>query len=177
MPDFIVTEVPSDRELLARILEPELAGGWVKILSAGGKSSAESLARSILAVRQSPVILAVDADATDPEVVAEQQEYLEGALRMVSPNVEFQVRLFVPEIESYLLRDEAIAKRLLGRELSESERIKSDFRPREVLAGSGTANRMAMFSTLSADDLAGLRRVSPFSDMIEFINWSAPVRS
>jgi hypothetical protein len=133
MTSHIVTEGPRDVALLRELLAPEREKYRVDFFSAGAKSAADSLARSILLVRHEPVILVVDADSTDPSLVKEQQDYFTASLREVAPPDMWRVCLAIPEVEICFFDDIDFLQQLLGVQLTEEERARSKFQPKQVL--------------------------------------------
>jgi hypothetical protein len=132
-PCTVITEGPADAALLEAVLalDPNVAD--VRVVAAGGWSSADSLARSMLIHGREDVALVVDADSTDPVVVNERQRFLEGSLREVVPTAEWRVFVIAPEVEALLFEDPAVAETVAGRPLSEAELVRGRFQPREVL--------------------------------------------
>jgi hypothetical protein len=111
---YVITEGDSDAEILKAVL-PEKVVKNVQFVVGSGRYSAQSLARSILAVEQMPVALVVDADTNETAAVQEQHEFLQASLNQASPDVPFEVFLAVPEIEVLLVQDLAFLKRLTKR--------------------------------------------------------------
>jgi hypothetical protein len=115
MRPFIIVEGPADKLLVERILNastgrPSLA----EVFSAGGQSSAESLARTILVVKRLPVALVIDADTSNPGAVKEKRAFHETSLRSVAGKIPWHVTLMVPELEVVFFKDPQLAQSLLG---------------------------------------------------------------
>ncbi len=111
---YIVTEGQFDAELLTRLLAEEVREG-VSIKAAGGKSGAQSLARSLVAARRRPVALVLDADTTDEASVHRQRLVARELLAMASPGIPTEVFMAVPSMEVLFFKDDALLRALLGR--------------------------------------------------------------
>ena len=101
---YIVTEGQFDVALLSRLLAHEVRSG-VRVVSASGKSGAQSLARSLVAARRLPVALVLDADTTDKALVREQRLVARELLTMASPGIPTEVFMAVPSIEILFFTD------------------------------------------------------------------------
>lgn len=99
MKAYVVTEGASDAAMVSRALT---GAGLedVHVAAAGGRSSAISLARSILRSRRRPVALVMDADTTDPARVREQEQVLSDLVSGSTKSPSFRVFLAVPVMES-----------------------------------------------------------------------------
>jgi hypothetical protein len=135
MPCIIVTEGPTDQTIIEQLLRPEFepGGGDYQIAVAGGRSAADSLARSYLMVRPDPVALFVDADTSDPDAVEERRLFLNESLGQVATSDRFRVILAVPEVEALLFSDRPLLEAMAGQEVGEGLWTEGKFRPREVL--------------------------------------------
>ena len=112
---YVITEGNSDRDILEAIL-PERVLQNIQFIVGSGRYSAQSLARSMLAVEQIPVAIITDADTNDNAAIREQRELLHYLLNQASSGTAFQVLLAVPEIEILLVQDETFLKRLADKE-------------------------------------------------------------
>jgi hypothetical protein len=129
----IVVEGHFHAQLLVRLLNTAELPPHV-IVEGGGKSDAILLAGSILGVRGIPVALVLDSDTLEPASIAEQQEMREYLLRRgSSPEVMSRIIPAVPQVEAVLFSDHGALACILGRELTEREKIEGEFRPRAVL--------------------------------------------
>jgi hypothetical protein len=126
----IVTEGDLDVAILRAILKPELDNKQTRIWSAGARSAADSLARSILAVRNEPVILVVD---TDNQPVREVENHFEHSLGAAGPREMWRVCLAVPTIEAVFFDNPATFVELFDDSISESDKVLARFQPKEVL--------------------------------------------
>src|SRR4051812_7070323 len=98
---YVVTEGQSDVDLLKALLPADLChGAW--FAAAGGTSAVISLASSLIAVRETPVAIVVDAKSIDPSAVRERRRDVEDMIRSVSPGIPFKVIVAVPAVEGIL---------------------------------------------------------------------------
>jgi hypothetical protein len=132
MKTMIVTEGPTDMVLLRRLLIDTAAPNDVGIIVGNGRSSAESLARTLL-LKNHPVALVVDAETTEDSKVREQELILRESLQQANPGGSSLVVLFKPEIEQLLFEERALAEELFQQRLSDEQWVKSRFAPKEVV--------------------------------------------
>jgi hypothetical protein len=117
----IITEGEADRLILDCLLEAVLPKQEFQTLSAGGRSSAVSLARSVLATQPHNVALVVDADTFDPTEVAVRKRRINEALGEVADPARFLVTIVVPEVEALLFPTADLASQVFGRQISPAE--------------------------------------------------------
>ncbi|MFP4395888.1 MAG: hypothetical protein ACLFTI_11550 [Anaerolineales bacterium] len=130
---YVITEGETDREILETVLHPQSLAS-VEFIVGAGRYSAQSLARSVLAMEEIPVALVVDADTSVESSVQEQRGLLQNALHQASPGVEFLVCLAVPEIEILLVQDWDFIRDLANRsEFSEMETEFAELAPKKFL--------------------------------------------
>ncbi len=130
---YVITEGETDREILETVLHPQSLA-YVEFIVGAGRYSAQSLARSVLAMEGIPVALVVDADTAVESSVQERRGLLQNALRQASPGVEFLVCLAVPEIEILLVQDWSFIQDLTERsEFSEMEIEFAKLAPKKFL--------------------------------------------
>ncbi len=129
---YVITEGETDREILGTVLQPQSLAD-VEFIVGAGRYSAQSLARSVLAMEGIPVALVVDADTAVESAVEEQRGLLQNALRQASPGIEFLVCLAIPEIEILLIQDWEFIQQLTGREFSRMETEFAHLAPRKFL--------------------------------------------
>jgi hypothetical protein len=168
---FVIAEGPSDVEVLRRLLGGLFGDDVIHLTDAGGKSSAVSLARTILTRRPNHVALVVDADEDDPERVAATQAELEDALGAVAAAERFGVFLFAPNLESVLLQDEAALRSAFGEKISPEFLEYRRKHPKDalrVLLGV-PSNTDACNALLNHLDLERLRRTPPMPQLIDFL--------
>lgn len=101
---FIITEGESDHKILKALLPAPISEN-VEFVAGTWRSSAISIARSILVAKYIPVALVLDTDTTDPSAIREERDYLRMSLAEASSGTRFGVFLAVPEIEIVFLED------------------------------------------------------------------------
>ncbi len=118
---YIVTEWDFDKELVEMVLPSEYRDR-VKVMSAGGYSSALSLARSILSARhQANTILVVDADFNDPKDVEEREDFIRAYMHRSTTDDRFAILMQRPEIEAVFFEDKGALENLTGRTFTDLE--------------------------------------------------------
>jgi hypothetical protein len=168
---FVIVEGPLDVGMFRKLLDGLFGDDAIRLTDAGGKSSAVSLARTILARRPEHVALVVDAEENDPEKVAAAQTELEAALGAVAPAVRFGVFLFAPSLESVLLQDEGALRAAFGEKISQQFLEESREHPKKVLRDllGVPPNPEACNALLKHLDLERLRRTPPIPQLMEFL--------
>ena len=109
---YVVAGRQSDIDLLKALLPADLCQE-VWFTAAGGISAVVSLASSLIAVRETPVAIAIDADSIDPSTIRERRRDVEGLIRSVSPGIPFKVIIAVPALEGILFHHLPLLRRLL----------------------------------------------------------------
>lgn len=175
---YIVTEGSADATLLKKVLSTvELPP--IHITSAGVRSSALSFARSILARRQSPVVVVLDSDSLDPDRTKEQERMYGDLLRTASHKVPFRVFLADPSLERVLFDDSATLSEVLGVLITDRKVQEAQFRPQEVLdellEQSGRyGTRANLFANIDERTARCFAKLPFFRSMIEFIRHPTP---
>jgi len=109
---YIITESTTNQAILKAVL-PQAVLNDVDFLV--GRYSAQSLARTILATKQIPVALVVDAHTTTDTVIREQLDFLRYSLGQASFGIKFKVFMAIPEIEILLIQDLDLIRQLTSR--------------------------------------------------------------
>jgi hypothetical protein len=174
----LVTEGRRHAELLRAVL-PEISQAHddvaFEIWEGQGWSDADSLARSILAVRREPVVLIVDANSTDEQSIEERRLDLADLLRQYGPREMWAVVLMVPEIEAIFFEDVALLRSLLGVQPKGRVLEKAKYNPREALEELLKQVGMtypAFLKTLQSADLSKLREAHQLRPIIDFLRLS-----
>lgn len=135
MKTYIVTQTQFHTDLLARLLEtldlPEHA-----VVRGGRPTSALSRGSGLVAKQGAPVIVVLDSDTVEPHAIAEKREIPEYLLRSGGyPRGARPAELLmaVPQVEAVLFGDAEALECVLGRPLTEREKIEGEFRPRAVV--------------------------------------------
>jgi hypothetical protein len=130
---YIMAETPFNARLLQRLLRTMELPDYA-VLHGGRKTGAVLRGSTVLNEWNEPVIVVVDADSVEPENIWEQESdyrYLLPAGNF--PGMPAEVLMAVPQVEAVLFSDHEALACILGRELTEREKIEGEFRPRAVL--------------------------------------------
>ena len=175
----IVVEGREDEELINAVVSSVLVPGSFRIVCARGKSHAISMAGTMLTVEEEPVVLAIDADTSNPGLLAEQRSDLSALLNRAAHPGHWRVVFFVPEIESVLVYDDAVVRRLFGRSLDEVERALRDVAPKKSLArlteSTGTSWHQIVKQIAKDTEIASLLAKAPgMSEIVQFAEQVVP---
>jgi hypothetical protein len=167
----IVVEGESDETLLRRLLEPlNVRRPVFDILVGGGRSSADSLARTILAVRRQPVALVLDADTNNESMVSERYQFYNESLGQVAASSMFRVFLMVPELEVIFFQSPDIIRSITGVKISREQVIRGRYEPKAVLKDAvDRGGKPWSVASLSEPVLRQLREVPPIKQLADFI--------
>jgi hypothetical protein len=169
---YVVTEGDWDRELLEIVLEASGIDS-VRVIEAGGRSSAVSLACSLLSKWHLPVVLVIDADTVADRLAEVQQQEVSSLLGYSGPPHLWSVVLCKPEIEAALFQAAGIVESALGKPLTEAHKLVAPYAPSVVLAelGGGEAWRQRLLTFLSghADASRRLSETPILQPIFEFL--------
>ena len=173
---YVVVEGEMDAAILSRVFADQVNTGEVEVKIGRGRSSAVSLARTMLVLRpESLTALVLDADSTDQERTGEMEAELEGSLADVSRRERFGVFLLVPTIEACLFRDLDGLNGYFGSELSAEQLVQSRYDPKSVLKsklgerGEDYDGR-TLHAILDALDSRRFREAAGIQDLLSFVN-------
>lgn len=169
---YVVTEGPRDAAMLKRIL-PEKIVRVVEILAAGGIDSARALARSLLASRQLPVALVVDADSDDESTIRERLSFHEFYLRQGAAGTPFRVFAAVPEIEALFFEDQAFVEQITQQRFSDKDWEFAKRHPKECLARAmpeAALSSSAVLDSLTGTTVHAMQRHPLVRDLTEFLS-------
>lgn len=153
MKPYIMTETPFQARLLERLLETFSLPEHV-VLHGGRKTGAVTRGSGILNGRNAPVLVVVDADSVEPENIWEQESGYKFLLPAGNfPGCPADVLMAIPQVEAVLFSDHEALACILGRPLTEREKIEGEFRPRAVLD--------RLLAEVGMDRDALLERISP----------------
>ncbi len=174
MKSYVVVEGTFDAELMTRLVAAFLPGQEVVVAEAGGRSSAVSLARSLLVTRNRPVLLAVDADTIDPQATRETKQDLDSLFGMAADPSLWRVVLFEPVIEVTLLSDVRFAEVLFKAKLTPEQRALIRYDPKRVLAELSrrhwnSENGSLVVQRLAGLDLTPLAETPAIREILEFL--------
>nr|WP_294526111.1 hypothetical protein [uncultured Rhodopila sp.] len=129
---YLIVEGPNDKALMELVLAPPSLPEH-QVVSAGGESSAVSLAASIMMKRRQPVIVVLDADATDPEDVRRQEAEYNYLLQSWSNGTEFDLIFAVPDLVCALFTGPGRSASIPGVQLTPEQIDTLQQDPRSVL--------------------------------------------
>jgi hypothetical protein len=166
----VVTEGPFDAALLSTLLAPEAvrSGVCLRFREAGGWSAADSLARSILAVRREPVVLVVDADGGE-ERASERKAFLQSSLGAVARPDMFEVVVMAPALEMIFFQDESVLEHIAGRPPTDVERVRAEYEPVRALESMGV-KRDRIPQSLRPEDVERLRAMPELQRILAFVH-------
>lgn len=95
----IITEGRTDGLIIEQGLRETPWHGGVQVDTAWGKSAALSLARAVLTLRKTSVLLIADADTINPAAAEEQRAQIHDMLHSASLGVPFDVVLVKPTLD------------------------------------------------------------------------------
>src|SRR5579871_3419751 len=101
MENVLVAEGDADIILIKHLIEENGVLG-PKYMAAGGWSSADSLARSVLTNPNTKVAIIVDADSSDPNLIEERKRFLQRSLGQIADKARWRVIVIAPEVERIL---------------------------------------------------------------------------
>ncbi|MCI0456456.1 MAG: hypothetical protein L0Z62_05690 [Gemmataceae bacterium] len=169
---YVVVKGPTDQAILETILREETEQVPLTFAAGGTWSGADSLARSLLLMRDEPVALVLDANTTEESLVQEQRTFLQESLREVAPEARWQVCLFVPTIEVLFFLDPNLEGVLFNQKLSAGDRLEARFRPKAVLGRVLQEQKLSweeLLHRLQKADVTALRETSPLTELREFV--------
>lgn len=108
----VVTQGEHHAALLASLIETFFGRAQVEVVYAGGRSSAVSLARTILATRDTVVALVIDAETCDTTRAEESGSRLTEVLEGAAPPERFRIFVVVPELAACVFEDVESLKRV-----------------------------------------------------------------
>jgi len=94
---FVVVEGKIDKDLLEKQWKHKPRN--VEIVEAGGRSSAISLARSILITKNAPIALVIDADTLNERKIEEQEQFIYEITKHNHADSMFKVFMPKPNLE------------------------------------------------------------------------------
>lgn len=165
--DYIITEGEFDLNLLMRVIPSELTSE-VKFISAGGYSSALSLAKTLLGKTEnmnSNIFLVVDADTNETTKIKDKTNFINHYIGYRDHN--FKLLLIVPEIEAVLFESKNLFKKVLNREISDLEIELGKVNPRETLKKLNIHNRSTILEYLAKDDIKDISKHSNIKQLVQ----------
>ncbi len=178
---YLITESQLDEEMLKKLL-PENAAKDIKFVAGAGEYSAQSLARSILAVRHEPVALALNARTTDPSLIQEHRDFLREALGQAAAGAPFGIFLAEPELEILFLETPDRLGKLFSRDFSSLELELAKSSPRKFLhliSGEQDRKRLMkkLLRNLDEQSLNAMRKHPLLANLTRFLSFTSPSKT
>jgi hypothetical protein len=131
----IIAEGPLNTALMQRLVEcnPRLQGDLLRLIEEEGHYGVSSRAHTIMSLRRMPAALVVNTDS-DPETPYVQRWLMELNLGDTAPSCEWQLVLFEPNGEGWLMRQPGVLHPLLPVEPTPEQMQRARTEPRKVLA-------------------------------------------
>ncbi|QTA87467.1 hypothetical protein [Desulfonema magnum] len=166
---YLITEGKCEADILRAVLPEEILRR-TEFIVGDGRYSAQSLAHSVLAVKQVPTALVLDADTSDSAAVREQLELLKYSLIQASPDTESEVFLAVPEMEILLVQDmDFIMQFTEKKAFSPLEREFARLNPKKFLIKTFSYDNKILKKIISRMDEQTIRRIQN-TPLIEQLN-------
>lgn len=172
---YIISEGSFDAQLLKTVLPPNLLTD-VGVVSAGGASAIESLARSLVVRRRVPVLIVFDAGSVVPELVELRRQEIEEVILWVAGRTPVKVVPAVPEIEIIFFQDVSLLSRLLGYTPPQDILDRAVFLPKQALEESlARSDKIQDISQiidrLTDEDIEILRSSSVMQEIVQFLQF------
>lgn len=164
----VVVEEREDAVLLRRLIARALDVP-TGFYSGRGRTSLVTLARNVLIQEGGPVLVAMNANTSYPDLVDEIRGTARYAIEILSEDAVFHVHAFVPQLEVIFYEARCVLRRRFGREIEGMELELGKLDPRRqldrLLAREGT-DRGAFYRSLNQDDLDQLLRAPQMRPLI-----------
>ncbi len=133
---FIVTPGWVAGKLMRRLVEghPRLRGRGIQIKATESNGGAARSARNILFWKREPVAVVLDAQTLSPDLMAEQEGWVQLILEEFASPREWRILSIVPEIAVLLFRDEHLLRSVVPVSPSFEQLIRGRYEPNRVLA-------------------------------------------
>ena len=172
---YVVTKGTTDTLLLQKLL-PANVKSDVAFIEGKGKSSAESMSRSLLAVKQRPLALVLDANSSNEAAIEEYRHVVREFLGQASAGTEYEVFLAVPEIEGLFFYDRTVLHSLIGLDPGDISFAVGQYVPRKTLCellNRESSNFEDLVSSLDDNAICVLQSHPLIQDLSEFLTKTA----
>lgn len=172
---YIVTEGQSDADILKTVLPKHLVEK-VHFVVGEGRSSALSLAVSLLSNGKYPLALIIDTDTHHPDKIQEQIDLREAILRRSGRPEAYRIFSAVPEIEVVFFQDKELVEKVTQHLIGQDEWQFARRDPRFFLQEHVTNYPDALpklLAQLPEGQLATVREHPLLRDLLSFITASA----
>jgi hypothetical protein len=173
---YIVLEGNRDQEIIQKLLPKHLLQD-VKFVVGNGQYEVRSLASSLLATRNTPVILILDADTDNESQIFEKQDLINYLLRRAAAKTPFQVSLAIPEMEIIFLQNKPLIEKISQRQFNDLEWKFAQSKPKEFLEtvlGKEQSINEKIFSNINDDEIKILQQHPLIQEIMEFLSSLTP---
>ena len=162
---YLVTDRKFNADLLEKLLPKELTNG-IQFFIESNSAAGATRSSAILARKQRPTALVLDAYTTNEQMVDEQHGLLFPLLRRAAVYVPCEIFFALPTTEIVFFQDQALLEYLLQRKFTDIEWHVAQFSPREVLLkvledSASSLTIEGLFDQLT-DDMVKILRKHPF---------------
>jgi hypothetical protein len=170
----VLVESKAAEALLAELLHGEQEAGFVHVQFIAFSSSLYASARTLLAVRDEPVAVVLNADSTNPAAAGRRRQEAEEVIGWTANTAPLRILVAVPALEALLFRrPDAIAR--AGGHLAPDVLELGQFSPRDALEkldrnGLGHGASLKIIAILNDADVVALRAVPPVREVLEFLS-------
>jgi hypothetical protein len=170
----VLTESNFDGMLLATLLADERERDVMEIGVVIGLSSGYSFARTMLAVKRTPVAVVIDADSPEPEVASERRRDVEEVIGDAAGGVPFRVIVAVPELAILFFKRPQLLKRVYGKGVTALVTELGQVSPRRALQKLDLGLdyerlRFKILKAMDAEDIKALRATDLIEDLLSFL--------
>ncbi len=170
----VLTEGNFEGMFLATLIAEEQHLYDIEIKAVGGMSSVYSFARTLLAVKRTPVAVVIDADSPEPDVAAERQRSAEEVIGDAASGIPFRVIVAVPALEILFFRRPELLGRVFGAAINDHLMELAELSPRHALRKLASdkqfeAVRLELLKAMDAEDLRAIREMDIVQDLLAFV--------
>ncbi len=168
---YIIVENQLDVDILKKLLPHQLVQD-TEFIAASSQYNAQSLATTILALREKPVALVINAGTENESLIQEKYDLLYELLRQSSPGIPFQVFIAIPELEIILVQERYLLEKLIDSTLTDVEWQFAKINPKKFIKSfleNTPYFRENLWSHISVDDISNLQQHPLISNLIHFL--------
>lgn len=170
----VLAEGNFDGMFLATLIADEQHRYGIEVKVAGGLASLYSVARTLLAVKRTPVAVVIDAETPEPEAADERRRSAEELLGDAAADVPFRVLVAIPVLEALFFQRPELVRRVFGDAADDHLIELAQLSPRHALRKLRPNQDfhklgLQLLKTMDADDIRAIRDMSPIRELIAFI--------
>ncbi|MGH1395509.1 MAG: hypothetical protein ACRAVC_15970 [Trichormus sp.] len=168
---YMITVGNKDKGILQKLLPKNLTQE-IQFIAGESSYGARSLASSLLATRNTPVALVLNADTDNESQIWERHDLINYALNQASPGIPYQIFFAVPEIEIIFLQDKSLIEKIAQRQFNDLEWQLAQSKPREfleILFGKGEQINTILFDNMTDEEITILQQHPLIQAIMDFI--------